>query len=293
MVRRRRDLQGAFALPRAARIYNNQQFDTTQQQNTQQMKYLTPERSSLPQADRRIRTDPTGGAFPLPSFLGDRVISREWPQKFPSVGSSPTGPGRAGAASGVGHVCAALRGRTPRPMWCARGGGRPLSARLISSGCQTGRTSRTVGRPRPWGAPPSSRSRTSAPFSHRFCLSWRAGWPITPARLQLALRCMLPAAVRNRTVKAKEAPLRHAVRGTNDLTPRRRNCSNLPPCGAAGEQSDAGITPARRKRSRRGRRRGPPDPAARQMRRDPRSLTHVLPTRPLPLMPEQAAALAQ
>ena len=121
---------------------------------------------------------------------------------------------------------------------------------------------------------------------------WMADY--TCATLELALRCMLPAAVRSRTVKAKERLYVTPCEGTFDLTPRQAELlANLRRVGGGwmhGLTREFSCTPQTLKALAE---KGAAVIAARQMRRDPLANRTVLPTRPLPLMPEQAAALAQ
>ena len=121
---------------------------------------------------------------------------------------------------------------------------------------------------------------------------WMADY--TCATYELALRCMLPAAVRNRTVKAKERLYVTPCEGTFDLTPRQAELlANLRRVGGGWLNSltrEFACTPQTLKTLAE---KGAAVIAARQMRRDPLANRTVLPTRPLPLMPEQAAALAQ
>jgi len=121
---------------------------------------------------------------------------------------------------------------------------------------------------------------------------WLADY--TCATFELALRCMLPAAVRNRTVKAKERLYVTPCEGTFHLTPRQAELlANLRRVGGGWLNSltrEFACTPQTLKALAE---KGAAVIAARQMRRDPLANRTVLPTRPLPLMPEQAAALAQ
>ena len=150
-------------------------------------------------------------------------------------------------------------------------------------------------RPRPGGLRAILAIEDEAPFLSPVLLElarWMADY--TCATFELALRCMLPAAVRNRTVKAKERLYVTPCEGTFHLTPRQAELlANLRRVGGGWLNSltrEFACTPQTLKALAE---KGAAVIAARQMRRDPLANRTVLPTRPLPLMPEQAAALAQ
>ncbi|HQL50236.1 MAG TPA: primosomal protein N' [Kiritimatiellia bacterium] len=150
-------------------------------------------------------------------------------------------------------------------------------------------------RPRPGGLRAILAIEDEAPFLSPVLLElarWMADY--TCATFELALRCMLPAAVRNRTVKAKERLYVTPCEGTFDLTPRQAELlANLRRVGGGWLNSltrEFACTPQTLKTLAE---KGAAVIAVRQMRRDPLANRTVLPTRPLPLMPEQAAALAQ
>lgn len=121
---------------------------------------------------------------------------------------------------------------------------------------------------------------------------WMAAYYCAP--FELTLRCALPAAVRNRCMKAKELLYVTPCDGTFTLTKRQTELLDNLKRVAGGwvhaltrefsctaqtlkvlaEKGAAVIEP-------------------RQMRRDPLANRKILPSRPLPLMDEQAAALAK
>jgi len=119
---------------------------------------------------------------------------------------------------------------------------------------------------------------------------WMADYTCTT--FELTLRCMLPAAVRSRTVKAKERLYVTPCEGIFDLTSRQAELlANLRRVGGGwlyGLTREFACTPQTLKTLAE---KGAAVIEARQMRRDPLANRTVLPTRPLPLMPEQAAAL--
>ncbi len=119
---------------------------------------------------------------------------------------------------------------------------------------------------------------------------WMADYTCTT--FELALRCMLPAAVRSRTVKPKERLYVTPCEGDFDLTPRQAELlANLRRVGGGwlyGLTREFACTAQTLKTLAE---KGAAVIEARQMRRDPLANRTILPTRPLPLMPEQAAAL--
>jgi primosomal protein N' (replication factor Y) len=119
---------------------------------------------------------------------------------------------------------------------------------------------------------------------------WMADYTCTT--FELALRCMLPAAVRSRTVKPKERLYVTPCEGDFDLTPRQAELlANLRRVGGGwlyGLTREFACTAQTLKTLAE---KGAAVIEACQMRRDPLANRTILPTRPLPLMPEQAAAL--
>jgi primosomal protein N' (replication factor Y) len=121
---------------------------------------------------------------------------------------------------------------------------------------------------------------------------WMADYTCSP--FEATLRCMLPAAVRNRDTKAKERFYVTPCEGAFDLTQRQAELlANLRRVDGGWLHSltrEFACTPQTLKTLAG---KGAAVIERRQMRRDPLANRKVLPTRPLPLMPEQAAALAQ
>jgi len=119
---------------------------------------------------------------------------------------------------------------------------------------------------------------------------WMADYTCTT--FELTLRCMLPAAVRSRTVKAKERLYVTPCEGDFDLTSRQAELlANLRRVGGGwlyGLTREFACTAQTLKTLAE---KGAAVIEVRQMRRDPLANRTILPTRPLPLMPEQAAAL--
>ena len=119
---------------------------------------------------------------------------------------------------------------------------------------------------------------------------WMADYTCTT--FELALRCMLPAAVRSRKAKPKERLYVTPCEGDFDLTPRQAELlANLRRVGGGwlyGLTREFACTAQTLKALAA---KGAAVIEARQMRRDPLANRTVLPTCPLPLMPEQAAAL--
>ena len=120
---------------------------------------------------------------------------------------------------------------------------------------------------------------------------WIADYTCSP--FELTLRCMLPAAVRNREMKAKERLYVTPNKGDFELTPRQTELlANLRRVGGGwlhGLTREFSCTPQTLKTLAE---KGAAIIAPRQQRRDPLANRKILPTRPLPLMPEQASALA-
>ena len=121
---------------------------------------------------------------------------------------------------------------------------------------------------------------------------WIADYTCTP--FELSLRCALPAAVRNRTMRPKERLYLTPCTGDFKLSARQRelweglkrvgggwlhSLTREFACSAATLQTLVKL--------------GAATLATRQMRRDPMANRKVLPTRPLALTTEQADALAQ
>jgi len=119
---------------------------------------------------------------------------------------------------------------------------------------------------------------------------WMADYTCSP--FELTLRCMLPAAVRNRGVKAKEQLYVSPCDGAFELTKRQAELlANLRRVGGGwlhGLTREFACTPQILKALAE---KGAAVIEKRQIRRDPLANRKVLPTRPLPLMPEQAEAL--
>jgi primosomal protein N' (replication factor Y) len=114
----------------------------------------------------------------------------------------------------------------------------------------------------------------------------------TCSPFEATLRCMLPAAVRNRDMRAKERFYVSPCEGIFDLTKRQTELlDNLRRVGGGWLHSvtrEFACTPQTLKTLAE---KGAATIERRQMRRDPLANRKVLPTRPLPLMPEQAVAL--
>ncbi|HNX32990.1 MAG TPA: primosomal protein N' [Kiritimatiellia bacterium] len=120
---------------------------------------------------------------------------------------------------------------------------------------------------------------------------WMADYTCAP--FELTLRCMLPAAVRNSAMKAKEQLYVSPCEGAFELTPRQTELlANLRRVDGGWLHSltrEFACTPQTLKALAA---KGAAVIERRQMRRDPLANRKVLPTRPLTLMPEQAAALS-
>ena len=121
---------------------------------------------------------------------------------------------------------------------------------------------------------------------------WIADYTCAP--FELALRSLLPAAVRNRNMKAKEQLYVSPCEGSFTLTQRQAELhANLRRVGGGWLSSlvrEFACTPQTLKSLAE---KGAAVIEPRRLRRDPLANRKVLPTRPLQLMPEQAAALAQ
>ena len=119
---------------------------------------------------------------------------------------------------------------------------------------------------------------------------WMADYTCAP--FELALRSLLPAAVRNRNMRAKEQLYVAPCEGSFPLTPRQAELhANLRRVGGGwlhGLAREFACTPQTLKALAE---KGAAVIEPRRLRRDPLANRKVLPTRPLPLMPEQAAAL--
>ncbi|MDD4102787.1 MAG: primosomal protein N' [Kiritimatiellae bacterium] len=121
---------------------------------------------------------------------------------------------------------------------------------------------------------------------------WIAEYTCTP--LELCLRCALPAPVRNRDVRAKERLYVSPVAEAAGLTERQAELhADLVRVGGGWLHSltrEFSCSPQTLKALAA---KGAAVIEARQMRRDPLARRKILPTLPMPLMPEQAAALEQ
>lgn len=119
---------------------------------------------------------------------------------------------------------------------------------------------------------------------------WMADYTCAP--FELTLRCMLPAAVRSREIKPKEQLYVEPVAGTFDLTRRQSELlDGLRRVGGGWLHAltrEFACTPQTLKALAE---KGAAVIERRQMRRDPLANRKVLPTRPMALMDEQAAAL--
>jgi primosomal protein N' (replication factor Y) len=120
---------------------------------------------------------------------------------------------------------------------------------------------------------------------------WMADYTCAP--FELTLRCMLPAAVRSREIKPKEQLYVEPVAGTFDLTRRQSELlDGLRRVGGGWLHAltrEFGCTPPTLKALAE---KGAAVIEKRQMRRNPLANRKILPSKPLPLMDEQAAALA-
>ncbi len=121
---------------------------------------------------------------------------------------------------------------------------------------------------------------------------WIADYTCTP--LEVCLRCTLPAPVRNRGVRAKERLYVSPTDQPNGLTKRQAELhANLARVGGGWLHSltrEFSCSPQTLKTLAE---KGAAVIEPRQMRRDPLARRKILPSHPMPLMPEQAAALAQ
>ena len=121
---------------------------------------------------------------------------------------------------------------------------------------------------------------------------WMADYTCSP--FELTLRCALPAAVRNSGMKAKEQLFVEPSEGEFDLTKRQAELlANLRRVGGGWLNAltrEFACTPQTLKALAE---KGAAVIERRQVRRDPLANRKILPTRPLPLMDEQAAALEQ
>jgi len=132
-----------------------------------------------------------------------------------------------------------------------------------------------------------------APYFSRPLLElarWMADYYCAP--FELTLRCALPAAVRNRGMRAKEQLYVEPAAGAFDLTPRQAELlEGLRRVGGGWLHAltrEFACTPQTLKALAA---KGAAVIERRQIRRNPLANRKVLPTRPLPLMDEQAAAL--
>ena len=122
---------------------------------------------------------------------------------------------------------------------------------------------------------------------------WVAEYYCAP--FEQTLRCVLPAAVRNRDMRAKEQ-LYVLPKGepSESLTPRQTELlENLRRVGGGWLQAMLREFSCTTETLRKLEAKGAVTIEARQVRRDPLANRKILPTRPMPLMPEQAAALEQ
>ena len=121
---------------------------------------------------------------------------------------------------------------------------------------------------------------------------WIADYTCAP--LEACLRCALPAPVRNRGVRAKERLYVSPVAEADGLTGRQADLhADLVRVGGGWLHSltrEFSCSPQTLKALAA---KGAAVIEARQMRRDPLARRKILPTLPLPLMPEQQAALEQ
>ncbi len=121
---------------------------------------------------------------------------------------------------------------------------------------------------------------------------WMADYYCAP--FELTLRCALPAAVRNSDMRAKERLFVAPVEGTFDLTKRQAELlDGLRRVGGGWLHAltrEFACTPQILKALAE---KGAATVEKRAMRRDPLANRKILPSRPLPLMDEQAAALEQ
>jgi len=121
---------------------------------------------------------------------------------------------------------------------------------------------------------------------------WMADYYCAP--FELTLRCALPAAVRDSGMRPKEMLYVAPVEGTFDLTKRQAELwAGLRRVGGGWLHAltrEFACTPQTLKALAE---RGAATIETRQVRRDPLANRKILPTRPLPLMDEQAAALEQ
>jgi len=121
---------------------------------------------------------------------------------------------------------------------------------------------------------------------------WMADYYCAP--FELTLRCALPAAVRNSGMKAKEQLYVTPCEGAFDLTKRQTDLlENLRRVGGGWLHAltrEFACT-AQTLKALAGK--GAAAIEKRPMRRDPLANRKILPSRPMPLMPEQATALAQ
>jgi primosomal protein N' (replication factor Y) len=121
---------------------------------------------------------------------------------------------------------------------------------------------------------------------------WIADYTCTP--LEACLRCALPAPVRNRDIRAKKRLYVAPVAEAAGLTGRQAELhANLVRVGGGWLHSltrEFSCSPQTLKNLAA---KGAAVIEARQIRRDPLARRKILPTQPLPLMPEQQAALEQ
>lgn len=121
---------------------------------------------------------------------------------------------------------------------------------------------------------------------------WIADYTCTP--LEVCLRCTLPAPVRNRDVRAKERLYVSPTSPAGNLTGRQAELhANLVRVGGGWLHSLTREFACSPQTLRALADKGAAVIEPRQMRRDPLARRKILPTLPMPLMPEQAAALEQ
>lgn len=121
---------------------------------------------------------------------------------------------------------------------------------------------------------------------------WMADYYCAP--FEATLRCALPAAVRNSDMRAKEQLFVSPVEGTFQLTPRQAELHDgLRRVGGGWLHAltrEFSCTPQILRALAE---KGAAAIEKRRMRRDPLANRKILPSRPMPLMDEQAAALEQ
>ncbi|MDD4017873.1 MAG: primosomal protein N' [Kiritimatiellae bacterium] len=121
---------------------------------------------------------------------------------------------------------------------------------------------------------------------------WMADYYCAP--FELTLRCALPAAVRNSGMKAKEQLYVTPCEGAFDLTKRQAELlGNLRRVGGGWLHALTREFACTAQTLKALAEKGAAAIEKRPMRRDPLANRKILPSQPMPLMPEQATALAQ